>query len=195
MALKIRLDGIDVEVSEQAAQLIEKLQKSHADASEKMRADAASSKASLDQASARADAADRKVAALEVELKAAKDPAAIEAAVECRSALVGKAREVLGAEFKLDGLDEQAVKRAVVAKLDPDAKLEGKSIDFVDATYEAALKYRRDASGVVRVDSAVLAAQLKQAMGGGTEKPRLSAAEQHALDVETYSGKLSQPKA
>lgn len=54
-------------------------------------------------------------------------------------ALVAVCLPVLGADFKADGKSAHDVRSAVVAKLSPDLKLDGKSEAFVEAAYELAI--------------------------------------------------------
>jgi hypothetical protein len=108
----------------------------------------------LEKATARADAAERKLAETEKARADAADPKRFEAAVASRVELLSKSREVLGSEFKTDGLDDRGLRLAVIAKLDPEFKADGKSDDAVSATFDAALKFRTArAPAVVRVDA------------------------------------------
>lgn len=146
---KITIDGIELEVSKPAAQAFAKIQ-ARADASEgravKAEAEVKTAKADADKAIARADAADKA-------RTDAADPARVDALVAARVELLGQAREVLGSEFKADGLDAQGVKLAVIAKLDPEFKADGKSSDYVAAYFDAQLKARASKGApIVRVD-------------------------------------------
>lgn len=156
MTTKIKIDGITCEVSEQAAEAIarqdaklaselkdrdEQLATLKADA-EKARADVAelvkAAKADADKEKARADALQAEKEKAE---KARKDAAdALPALVKARVALETRARKVLGAEAKLDELDELGIKRAVVAKLQPEAKLDGASEAYVQARFDIAME-------------------------------------------------------
>lgn len=126
---KFVIDGLDLEVSPTVKQALVKQAKATEES-------LAASKAETDKQTARADAAEAKVAALEKSLTEATDPAKLQAAVAARVALETSARAHLGNEAKLDGLDAQGVKKAVVAKLSPDTKLDGKSADYVDALFD-----------------------------------------------------------
>lgn len=126
---KIVIDGLDLEVSPTVKQALAK----QAKASEETLAVA---KTETDKQTARADAAEAKAASLEKSLAEAVDPAKLQAAVAARVALETSARAHLGTEAKLDGLDVQGVKKAVVAKLSPETKLDGKSADYVDALFD-----------------------------------------------------------
>lgn len=135
---KIRIDGVEYEVSEQVAQAFEKLEadrKARFD-SEKTALDAA--KAEKSKADARADTAEAKVKDLQTNLDAAIDPKAIAAKVSARVELETKARGLLGDEAKLDGMDDDAIKRAVLAKVSPDVKIDGKDAIYVSAAFDFA---------------------------------------------------------
>lgn len=156
MPTKMKIDGITCEVSEQAAEAIARADAKHeaelkardeqmaslkADA-EKARSDAAekakAAQAEADKEKARADALQ---AEKEKADKARADAESqLPALVKARVALESKARTVLGAETKLDELDELGIKRAVVAKLQPDAKLDGASEAYVQARYDIAIE-------------------------------------------------------
>ena len=73
---------------------------------------------------------------------------AIARGVKARVALEVEARKHLGAETKLDGLDEVAVKRAVVEKL-AGVKLDGKGAAYVEAAYEHELARAAKAPGSI----------------------------------------------
>lgn len=54
------------------------------------------------------------------------------------SALRVKAAQFLGKDFKFDGLDEAAIKRAVVAKVKPELKLDGQSAEYIAMRFDIA---------------------------------------------------------
>lgn len=144
MLVKITHDGVELEVSQQAAQVIEA-----------ERAKAVAAQARLDELvaaeakeKARADKAEEE---LEAEKKARTDaeaPAAITERVNRRVALVQVATEALtvddklvdeaGAELKLDELDEDAIKRLVVIRLAKDPAQAKERLDANEAAYLAA---------------------------------------------------------
>lgn len=136
MTIKFRIDGVDHEVSETAAQAL-----AVRDA-RVTQALAASDKA-RDEAIARADAADAEI----VKLKADLEPAKIQAKIAARVDLVTKATAVMGADFKADGLTDVEIKRAVIVKLTPTAKLDDKSADYVSARFDHALEAHEATKG------------------------------------------------
>lgn len=147
--VKIKVDGIEVEVAnEQAAQLITRAladrdAKADTAANElkKAREDSAAAektaKTEADGLRARADVAESKVKDLE---KARTDAASsLPALVQARVALERQARDVLGADAKLDGKTDRQVKTDVIAKLGHDAKLDSESDVYVDGLYRGLL--------------------------------------------------------
>lgn len=126
----------------------------------KARADKAS--ADLVAATARADKADaeRDVAkeAAAAALVAAA-PAVIDARVDARIALVESARAVLGDE-KLSGKSDHDVRVAVLTKLSPAFKADGKSAEYISARFDAALE-AREAAGETAVAETVRSVAVK----------------------------------
>jgi hypothetical protein len=141
-----RIDGVDYELGTPP----------HADAVK--RRDAADKKraADFDVLKARCDAAESKLADAEKKLAEATDVKRIDGMVAVRAALFERARAVLGAEAKLDGLTERQIQEQVVAKLAPKIKCEGRSDEAVATLFEAfATTERADAAATaqVRVDA------------------------------------------
>lgn len=128
---KIRIDGIEVEVSEQTAQLFEKAQ--------------AASAAALTEATTKAEKAAARADGLEKELKDAKTalaeaPAKARADIEARIKLEGVARRVLGAEVKVDGVDAADLRRQIAATEAPEGvKLEEKTDAYVEVLFDKAV--------------------------------------------------------
>jgi hypothetical protein len=64
---------------------------------------------------------------------------AVEKASAVRAALINEAKQFLGT--RLDGLSNLAIKKLVIGKLDPGAKLDGQSDEYVHATYETLMRF------------------------------------------------------
>jgi len=77
---------------------------------------------------------------LEAALKAERDSASVK--IDARVALVTKARDILGAEAKTDGVTDIDLMRQVVAKVTPamKSKVDKGSADYVAASYEMAVQ-------------------------------------------------------
>lgn len=147
--VKVRIDDVEVELSDVAATLLAKSEKTHADA-------LASAKAELDREKARADSAETSLKQAKAELAAA--PAKIREQITARVALEAKASEVLGASVKLDDKTDGQIKALVVEKLSA-LKTDGKSESYVDAAFEIALENKSvfgksDKTEAIRGDAA-----------------------------------------
>lgn len=166
MSIKIKIDGVDHEVGETAAQAIAKSQQA-------AEAELTAARAATETERARADAAEEALAAEKIARADAEDPARIRKAIDSRLELERVAAPILGAEVKLDGLDELEIKRQVVIKAakDPEAakaKLDGCDPTYLGARYDAAIEawdpdaqpnaglanLKRAAKGAGRQDSA-----------------------------------------
>lgn len=138
--LKIRIDGVECEVSETAAQLIAKIDAASSKAIAEKDAAMKLALGEAEKAKARADHAEAELAKEKKARADAEDPKRLHAAIRARVSLEQKARLALGAEVKLDEMDEHAVKVAVLAKTSPDLKLDGKSPEYVAAAYDLAIE-------------------------------------------------------
>lgn len=147
--MKIRFDGKEYEAGSQE----------HLDAID---AKHASEKATL---TARADAADGKIAVLTSDLAAAntkiaelEDPKRLDSLVSARVELVSKAAKSLGSDYKFDGKSDLDVMVAVLTKADPSFKADGRSVDYIRGMFDT-----RVTSETPRTDSRSLHAVLSVA--------------------------------
>lgn len=148
--VKMKIAGIEQEVADQAAQLIEK---ERTDTAAERKADSeklAKLQADLDKATARADDAAEKQKKLDEEMKGL--PAKLKAEAKARADLEHTAREALGEKAKLDGLTDRQVREKVVSQL-TGAKCEGKSDAYVEARFDAAIEAFEEADEVRADDS------------------------------------------
>lgn len=139
LMIKFNIDGIDYEVSEPAAQALNKLTAKHAEDIKAANAQTETAKADATKAQAHADSVDAELKKTSAALAAASDPVAIRAVVTARVALESRARDVLGKEFKADSTDLD-LKIAVIEKLDGD-KLTRKDSVYVDARFDGAVAH------------------------------------------------------
>lgn len=123
----ITINGVTYEVSEQVSQAWAKTQADFAKS-------VSAAHAERDQATARADAAERESAKLRDALSKATSPDSIAAAVRERVDLESKARAL---SVKTDGLSNDQIRSAVIAKIDPSLNLDGKSNDYVIGLFSA----------------------------------------------------------
>lgn len=135
--LKIKIDGVECEVSEIAAQLLAKTDAQRVAVDLKAKSD-------LDSANARADAAESAAKKLKTELDAA--PAKAREDAKARLELETAARGVLGEAAKFDGKSDTEIKREVAASV-LDLKLDGKSDSYVAASFDLAVKQHADGKG------------------------------------------------
>jgi hypothetical protein len=169
---KIKIDGAEFEASEALAGAFVALQrhdaKSKKDLEEEMDAlkkeidtkqDAfIKMKAEWESVTAKHDKAEAKADALQEQVDARLDSANVQALVRSRVALEKVAGPLLGETVNLDALDDQAVKVAVIKAVSPEAKLDGKSADYIDARYDSAIELaatRTDSSGALLVATTV----------------------------------------
>lgn len=123
---KVKLDGQEIEVSDDAAAAIEKFQGAQD-------ATVLALKQKADAAEARADKAEKALAE-------ANDPKTLRARIDGRVKLERQALAVLG-EAKLDGLTDREVQDAVLVKLGHDkAKLATKGDAWVDGAFETVIE-------------------------------------------------------
>jgi hypothetical protein len=138
--VKIKIDGVEVEVSETAAQLIARSNEKHAETQKQLE----SAKTAAEQAKARADVAEQAKVTAEKAKQDAQDPAKIEALVSERVTLIASARKVCGDEFKADGKTPAQIRREMLAKLSPGLKLDGKSDEYVSTALEVVMSSTED---------------------------------------------------
>lgn len=137
MAIKIRLDGVDVEVSEQAAQLLEKREKTHAQELDQLRGELKTSKSEGEKLQGKLDSATDELKTTKEKLAVAIDPKTQREAIRSRVELEKVAEEVLGEDARLDSLSDLEIKTRVVKKLQPSAKLDGKSEEYIQSRFDA----------------------------------------------------------
>lgn len=143
----VTVDGLSIEVTDQGAQVITKLQKQIADA------DAAQTKMISDH-KASIDAKDGEIAKKDAEIDALKgkvlDGAALDAAVQARGDLVVKAKAI-APEVKTDGLSDAAIRKAVVVAKLGDAMAD-KGDAYIDARFDILAE---DAAGTEQLRGAI----------------------------------------
>jgi len=126
--------------------------------------------AERDAATARADAAEAKRNETLEKVKALLTPERLDQAVRRRTAVVEKARLVLGAEFKVDGLTNIQIKSEAVKKQYPTLRLDGKSKDYVGGLFKSiaaapAKEERADKAMTLRAAVTAIPEHLRAAPG------------------------------
>lgn len=141
----VRIDGVDYEMPEQAAQAH---QRELARRDERV----AELEKDLEKKGEEVSTVQAKLDAKEEELEKAKEatqPEAIREAVEARLDLERTAVSVLGeqkaTELKLDSLDDDGIRKAVIKAVSPKADLDDKDAAYVAARYDQAVEQAKDA--------------------------------------------------
>lgn len=169
---KMTIDGITVEVTDQAREVITKLQGQLAD-SNKLVSDHVATIATKDRELAQKDTElTQKDKDIEDAKKAVPTGPALDALVAERQAVVDAAKAIK-ADLKMDGMSNADIKKAVVRDALTasvvDAKLAGKSEDYVDAFYDANFdNLKRDSASTQTLADGV--ANLKSHQFGDTAK-------------------------
>lgn len=70
--------------------------------------------------------------------------AEIAAGVKERKEVEAAATSILGKDFKTDGLDNKAIKEAIIKKCSPDLKLDSESEDYLDGFYKASVSFAQN---------------------------------------------------
>lgn len=154
---KIKIDGVEYEAGSAAAaaaqaayqakldaqsktttDALEKFKAEMKERDEKRDAEMKKMQEQLESTKGRADAEAEKNKKLETELKEA--PSKAQAAMKSRMKLEHDAKIVLGKKFKFDGVDDKAVKLAVLKETNPELKLEGKHDSYIEARFDAAIE-------------------------------------------------------
>jgi uncharacterized protein len=128
----VRVDGLDIQVPKQWAQVVEKALKQRDDALGALTKERDTAQGKLDAANTALTESQKKLAELQ-------DPKRLDGAVAARMSLLEQARRVLPATDKLDGLSTRQVHEAVLKKLDTALDLTGKSDDYVVARFDHAI--------------------------------------------------------
>lgn len=172
----IRIDSVDYEAPDQTAQAV----RAKLDSLQKRLDEAEKEKEKLDEEMEKLKA-ERDQLEEELEKKKAEDEEeekkradSIRQAVRARIALETQARPILGDQFKFDDATDLEIKKAVIQKLSPEAKLDGKSEVYIEARYDAAIELAKDAPNE---SLAKLRARLDSATpsGGSTAQERRDA--------------------
>ncbi len=153
---KIRIDKIDFEdVPVAAAQAMEARFKKLEEKLDEKRAKIEELTADNARLSGRGDAIVAELKKTQDALKVARDPKTLSGLVNSRVKLVSQAKELIGDEFNADALSEREIKAAVVAKLSPSLKLDGKSDEYVNASFDALVARSEEGGGIEDVRTVI----------------------------------------
>jgi hypothetical protein len=154
--VKIKLDsGLEYEAAPEVAVAFTALQ-TKLDAAH---AEVATAKATTDKLKADADTAKETVVQLQKKLD--EMPATLAAAMKSRVALVQIANDNLDEEVckKLDTMTDNDIKSAIILSKFPEAKLDSKSQEYLDARFDSAIEIKMDNSAAASQRSIALPRQ------------------------------------
>ncbi|MGJ0397421.1 MAG: DUF2213 domain-containing protein [Methylocystis sp.] len=141
---KLTIDGITVEVSDTAAQVVMKLQALLADANAKVDK-AESARTTAEDAHKKAlEAKDGEIAALKSKII---DEKALDALLAQRAVALEAAKKLIGDKFDASGKSIADIRRAAVAARLGDAAVKDKSDDYIAAAFDTLSVTAKDAGG------------------------------------------------
>lgn len=174
MEKEISIDGMKAKVDEKFADAFEKMMKKSKEDMEGMKSKMSKAEKKGDELAEEIktltkdkDTLEAKKDSLEDEIKKVKeenkpvimDADQIDSLVEERSNVCATASEIIGGEFKKDGLSNLDIKKQVIAKINPDLKLDEKSEDYVNARFDA-----------ISENTSMYEDKLKKAIEGGVKR-------------------------
>lgn len=152
---KITIKGISFEAPEQTAQAVESVLEEQKQRTDALSTELTSTRQKTESLTSELERAKAKVDALSADLQKEKelradatDPAKVQAAVAARVALERSALKVLGQDFKCDGLSDREIQEKVIAHVHRDARLEGKSADYVAARFDSVIESHQAGDGL-----------------------------------------------
>lgn len=157
---KIRIDGVDYELADPAAQVVERMQ-----------AQLAETQTKLTQATTRADQAEAERDVLRTDLTRATDPKVVREAVQARVSLERSAVKVLGETERLDALSDREIREKVIKVNSPDFKCEGRSDEGIAAAFDLCIAKPAGNRGLALVAGAI------DAGAAAVDQPRTDAAD------------------
>lgn len=168
MPVKIKIDSLEYEISDAAtAQAI----MSKVDAAAKLSGELADSKKSIETLSGKFDALQADSKKKDDEIAALKSAKMSDKEIMDKADALVKVRDfgkkVLGAEAKVDEMQIDGIKKAVVAKLAPEVKVDDKSAEYIDAAFDMQLSIDSKGAG----DPVKKAIQDRAGQGGGGQSP------------------------
>lgn len=140
--VKKKINGVEYEVTDQVGQALDRQ-----DAlGEVLAAEVKTSKAALEAEQKKTDELDKKLKEAEKVRADAIDPKKVREAVKARVALLELARPHLdkAGVTKLDDSSDKEIHQAVLAKLSPSFKCDGKSDDAIAGAFELVLSLKKD---------------------------------------------------
>jgi len=179
---KIRLDGVDFELTSQAAQAVEKMLAKHD-------LDMSAIKAEFETAKGQLDAVKADLAKAEQARMDAEDPSKLQAAITARVELLSKAKKILGEGAEIDGLSDRKIKEAVISKVNPEMKFDDAEDGYVNGGFDHIVSsYKSKAESLATARTAVDAVT----KGAGDVK-KLDSATMRELTMKKWANAWKQP--
>lgn len=148
LTMKVRIDDVEYDVSEQAAQAINKMKSRHDEEVKTLKAETESARGEASEAKGRADAASKELEKVKKERDDAASPESLDKRVRERVDLEREAAPILGEEFKFDGVSDSDVRKAVVQKvMGEDERLDDQDEGYIKGAYSFAVKQAARADG------------------------------------------------
>lgn len=176
---KLTIDGITVELSDTAAQVVTKLQQQLADASAKLDKTEGARAAADDAHKKALEAKDGEIAALKSKII---DEKALDALLAQRAVAIDAAKKLIGDKFDATGKSIADIRRAAVAARLGDAAVKDKSDDYVAAAFDtlaATVKDAKDTRGNPLADA------LRDAPSGGAHEAATKAYDAYLNDLSS----------
>lgn len=140
MPVKVNLDGITYTADDQLAQAvtvsIDKLTKRI----DGLETQVKEQQEQISKQTARADTAEADAKKAKERADELEKPDRVQELVKARTDLERVAGPILGDEVKMDEMDDAAIKKAVVAKVYPEAKLDDKDAVYIQASFDRAVE-------------------------------------------------------
>lgn len=131
LSMKFKIDGKEYEVSDDAHALLTKFQAT-ADSQAVL---LAAKQTEVEKVTAQCDSLKSEVKTQEQNDSASE----VREAVKARMGLEREVGKILGEDVALDSLSDEEMKSKVIAKVQPDISMDGKSQDYLDAMYDICL--------------------------------------------------------
>ena len=185
----IRIDGIDIEVPKAFASAIETAVSRRDEEIKTLTAKVTEQTAKTDEVQAKLDTAEEKVTAETARADAAEKPETISAAIEARLGVERSVILVIGEEkakeLKLDSLDIADLKKAVIMHAAPDADLTEKSVDYLEARFDAIVETATEKGPVTSKSTGL--ARLRTHVDAAADEERTDAKSAQAAMAERNS--------
>lgn len=178
---KINIDGVDFEVSDQAAQAIGKLQKRVKDAEEETESTKKALEAKEDEMEEAEKEAKKTEDSLQAKLDSIKSKVpsteTLDSMVSSRAAFVDKAKSICP-DVEWQGKDENTIRKEVVTKLCPDLNMDKATDAYIEARFDILVE---DGKGNNDLDKAISDSFTKEKSNNKTAKTKVETAREKMI--------------